>query len=635
VISVILKRALLRHASPMKNPPAPFDAARLLLWLAVFLSLGLLIVPAFFAEETRFATGHWFVGGDTYMRVLRVREWIEGGAWYDSFSPRSNWPYGEKLHWTRPMDLAIALLALPFLPFFALKDALYAAGLIVSPLFFLLALWVLLWAARPFLDMRGRIIFVLLFALQPTMHYYFVFARPDHHSLILLVFAVTLALLARHAHDPDGEARLPAWAGAAAAFGLWVSIETLTIELYALLALGLTWIVTGEDKWLAALRRFAFAGALALAAFLAVERPPGEWLTSETYDRLSSVHVFLLALIALGIEGVRVGRRRFDGGWARRLLLAASAAAMAALLMALLYPDFFKGPFGAAMDPRLQRLWLDTVNEFQTLAQPSAWAAVTAIFILGPLLWMAVWAVWTWNGPARTPDTLGFLLTFLVAAALFAPLTVVQFRWAAYMGVIGPLPWAMLLTRILDWRGGPVRAGVPVLRTPLFLAVALGHIAAGAAADAGIEDETPPLRQTCRWRDIQPFLDSAAFGGGEPQTIFNFAHNGPEILYRTQHRVIGTPYHRNTQGILDSYAVLGGTDMAQAQAILQRRGADYLLTCVGSMDESLLLREPGDILIRRLVENRPPPWLVQAPLPDGLERYFRLYRFVPDPPERP
>ena len=49
------------------------------------------------------------VGPDGYMRLLRVIELAQGGAWDDPISERSNAPYGEVLHWTRPLDVILLL----------------------------------------------------------------------------------------------------------------------------------------------------------------------------------------------------------------------------------------------------------------------------------------------------------------------------------------------------------------------------------------------------------------------------------------------------------------------------------------------------------------------------------------------
>ena len=48
------------------------------------------------------------------LRAFIARDHLaQTGNWYDGSLPRSNWPYGEALHWTRPLD--VVLLAGTFL----------------------------------------------------------------------------------------------------------------------------------------------------------------------------------------------------------------------------------------------------------------------------------------------------------------------------------------------------------------------------------------------------------------------------------------------------------------------------------------------------------------------------------------
>ncbi|MBF0248887.1 MAG: hypothetical protein HQL36_12610, partial [Alphaproteobacteria bacterium] len=494
----------------LRKPGAPGIA----LALAVVLAVVLGVVPPYFGGDGRALLGEWFADPDAYMRMVRVRDWLSGGDWYANLSVRSNWPYGDTLHWTRPLDIGIAALAAPLWPFLGGHAALYVAGVVASPVFYVLTIWVLLWGTRSLLDPRGRVVLVVLFAFQPITHYYFVAARPDHHSLILLVFAAVVALLARHVHDPNATPRAPALAGAVAAFGLWVSIETLTIELLALALLGLLWIARGEERWLRALALFSKAGALCLLPALMIERPPAEWLGSEDYDRLSTVHAVLLALIAMGVEGLWRNRARIKESSTARLAWSGAAAGLATVLLAGLYPGFFKGPFGAAMDPRLDGLWLTRVKEFHSLATLDADTAITAVMVLGPMIWVGIWIRSVRGRAAPGDGARALALLFALAVALYAPLTVWQERWGAYMGVILVIPWAMLAERLMDWRGGPIvgpAPGTPALRAPLVALVLAGHVVTAVLIDRTADAPESPVPPVCQWARLAPHLNSPGF----------------------------------------------------------------------------------------------------------------------------
>jgi hypothetical protein len=74
------------------------------------------------------------VDSDGYARLLRIERLIETGGWFDVSLPRADWPYGGSLHWTRPLDVLLILLALPAAAAVGFGLALYWAGAIVSPL---------------------------------------------------------------------------------------------------------------------------------------------------------------------------------------------------------------------------------------------------------------------------------------------------------------------------------------------------------------------------------------------------------------------------------------------------------------------------------------------------------------------
>ncbi|MBL4692846.1 MAG: hypothetical protein JKY92_05900 [Magnetovibrio sp.] len=622
--------------------PSPDLATRrttLALAAAVFIAVCLVFIPSYFGNLSEPFVFERFVGSDTYMRVLRVRDWWDAGQWYQTFSPRSNWPYGETLHWTRPFDVLLVILAAPFAPFVGMHKALFFSGVIISPILLVSTIWVMVWGSRPFLNPKGRVILVILFTFQPITHYYYVAARPDHHSMILFGFATVLVLLARFAHAPANSRSAVAWAGAMTAFGLWVSVESLSIELFALLAIGGLWIWHGHDEWLSALRRYATVGALAILVALFIERPPHEWLGSEEYDRLSTVHVALLALIALGIEGMWRLRHRYNTSLWGRAGAAVGAAICAALVMHLLFPDFFKGPFGAAMEPRLQDMWLNKIKEFQPLTKTDTNTIITALVLLVPTAWLMIWGGIIAKTRPRSQADINQFVVLAVAVGLYVPLTLLQSRWGGYMGIAVLPGWVLLLQHILKWHGGPLigsNPGTPVYRAPLFCLVAVGHLLLTVGLKIIVNPPELAKPKPCLWREITPYLNSPDFADGRPQTFLTFIHQGPEFIYRTKHRVVGTPYHRNTAGLLDSFTAFTSTNEAESKAIFEKRKIDYLLTCVKAVEEKFFLEFKGDTLMRKITQGNPPKWLKPAPLPDGLAENFHLYHFQSPPkPQRP
>ena len=247
-------------------------------------------------------------GPDSYMRLVRVRQLYETGAWFDISIHRSNVPFGEELHWTRPADLVFLAGAWALSPLLGFERALYAWSALVSPLLHVAATLVLLWAVAPFMDRERRFLLILTFAFQMEVWVQAMAARTDHHMLILLVFAASLGFTARLLLSAGGR-REALLAGACAGFGLWLSVEFLVILVAIFGALTLGWLRQGGEP-----ARQGLWHALGLSAVVALalllERPAA-LIWSEEYDRISIVHLcvgLLAALFWASVHGLERNR---------------------------------------------------------------------------------------------------------------------------------------------------------------------------------------------------------------------------------------------------------------------------------------------------------------------------------------
>ena len=90
-----------------------------------------------------------------------------------------------------------------------------------------------------------------------------------------------------------------------------------------------------------------------------------------------------------------------------------------------------------------------------------------------------------------------------------------------------------------------------------------------------------------------------------------FVDQGPAILVYTQDSVIAGPYHRDADGITDTFAIFTGTPDA-AHAILKRRGVAYLMACQAAPDWNYYIARAPDGLLARLARHQAPDWLSPA-----------------------
>ena len=47
---------------------------------------------------------------DNFMRLVQVRDWLAGQSWTDVVQHRMNPPHGGDIHWSRLVDMPIALI---------------------------------------------------------------------------------------------------------------------------------------------------------------------------------------------------------------------------------------------------------------------------------------------------------------------------------------------------------------------------------------------------------------------------------------------------------------------------------------------------------------------------------------------
>ena len=565
----------------------------------------------------------WFVlegrliGPDAYMRVLRVMDLAQTGVWYDPVSERSNAPYGEILHWTRPLDLLLLLGGYLGAPFLGFDGALFAWASLIGPVLHLCALVMLLWACRPLFDQAGVMLLGLLFAVQFFISFQFAVGRPDHHGLNTLLFICQMGFALRL-----GQAKCPAklalWAALPATIALWISIEGVVGTAMILTALTAAWIVRG-GVYLRRLGQFLIALSLGLALALVLERPAAGLMAVE-YDRLSVVHLApfalltLCALTALALPGAPM-RKSY------RIAMTIAGAALIVIVMGLWVPDFYRGPM-AAMDPLVHEVWFRNNAEVSPLLKfddlrrtgPKTFAHLGLILLALPAL---LYQILHSQGESRRNWSI--LAAFLIVSLLLA---LREVRWMGYPQVLALPPCIALLQTLFTRFSRPGLASAAV-RVLAVIALATGPLIGGSLIRLTLP--VAERGEPCELPEMSQFL--AENFSDRPHRLLNFIYYGPELLYQTPHSVVATPYHRNTAGIGDTIKFLRATTDAAPKALIRSRQIDLVLICPNDPEAGNYRDTDGPpTLLMRLEADQPPPWLTPVPLPANLVQDFKLFR---------
>ena len=642
---MLAQSAMLGGAVPDRSP---------LGWL-ILLPLGCLVLGQLLLVTTGIipVLDGILVDPDGYMRLNRVLALHDGGSWFDSRYWRINPPEGHAQHWTRPLDALLLAGGLLLEPIFGFRQGLHVWGVLFSPVCLALGVLALAWAIEPVLDRDARMFACLAFLMQPTVLAYSSVGRPDHHSLLLLLFVILLGLTFRLLTDPL-DRRSARLAGAIAALSLWISLESLTFVGCSLAILGLYWLL-GDGGLGRQNRDYMATLTIALAMALLIERGPLQLFAIEN-DRLSILHVTLFALITLfwllaarvgpaeTIWAERVARlavhhprpfARYDppkppaAGIAGRIVLAGAGLASVGLAMLILFPELARGPLGE-VDPLYDEIRLQRIVEIQPLVSLKRLAAgrlgeiasrviqvVGIAFAAVPFLVVLL----------RRPGLPGHRVWvgFALALAMFLPLAAYQLRWSSYAQVLLVPPYSALVAWVLLRVGEHLPPSRLQLVRPLIIVAALCWPI--GLAQLMPQQETVTATDACRIDRASPALNRLGRAG----TILALADYGPELLYRTQHGVLSIPNHRPQPGFNAGYRALTATDLRAARAELARHGVDWILLCPSIVERGHFTegREGEATLYRRLLDGTAPTWLRAVGLGEELRGSMQLFEIDP------
>ena len=589
------------RSAAMPSLPAPERNRAALLALLGWLLCSTVMLALFRADIATLG----FRDPDDAMRLVQIRDWIGGQAFWDVSQHRVNPPLGGPMHWSRIVDMPVAALILLFTPLLGATQAEILACVIV-PLLLLGGLTAALFiAARRIAGPIVALLSVVLLLTTPSILVQFTPLRIDHHGWQILLAAIALC----GATDDR-----PARGGiiAALALALWLQISSESLPYVALFGAAFAlrhWIARDQAP-----RFIAFALTLGGAALflLALLRGPNAAMASHC-DALSYVYVW--PLIALAIATLAAARLIGTATAPRRLAITMIGSGAALATFALTGGPCLSGDPFAALGPLAYKLWYLQVMEGRPIWEQSL--SMRGVILLPPLLGLgaALLAARTTQGEARLR---WLLLALLLLGATGVAMLVMRALSVAHVLALPGIAWLLiaLFRRIQSARAALVRVSGSValaLLTPVGLSALWTALA------------SPPEPAAQKGGDCRSASMLAPLRALPPATLFAPLDLGPDILARTGHSVIGTAHHRNAVGI--TTVIQGFVDRPnQAHATIGRTRATYLVTCGGLNELRLYAKTNPAGLAALLAKGKPPAWLEQLPTKEPL----RLYRIRPE-----
>ena len=551
---------------------------------------------------------------DDALRLVQVRDLIAGQGWWDVTQHRIN-PLGGGglMHWSRIVDAPLALGILALRPWLGQSMA-ETVTMALWPLVTLLALFLV--AARAFSLLGDRAVAALAAALIATDYMILLQFGPlriDHHGWqILLSLAVLYGML----RPPT--ARHGVIAGCAAAVILIISLEGMVPVAAAAGVLALLWAWSGDEREYERLSWFMIALAVAAPALQLVTRGPGA-IVQHWCDAMSLPYFAALIVGASGITLIgALAQKRPLGRGARFALLAVAALASAAILFSI-EPACTKGPYGM-LDPIVRQYWFDNVREGRPI-----WQRIDGTFaaLLTPIVVGVIGTAFAFRAE-RTRRREWLTLVLMLAAIVPYALFVTRGAGNAHLFVLPGTAW--LIVALWRWSRRLPWAALRVAVTPLI--VLFTPLVSAGVAVALLNAQTAHASKPGR-RETAACWSPAAMvtlNSYPAQLLMTPLDLGPHVLMRTHHSVTATGHHRNNR-IMAQVLTAFTSPAEQAEPLVRSSGATMIVLCPGMYEVMNLAKAPGDTLVRRLLDNRPPEWL--KPIPPIAGDVLRMWVVMP------
>jgi hypothetical protein len=534
---------------------------------------------------------------DDAMRLVQVRDLLNGQSWFDLAQYRLDPPAGVVTHWSRLVDLPLALLVGVF-KLFVPQAAAEKATLALWPTALLFAyLAGVAQIARLLAGETAARIALLFAVLMAPVLQHFRIDSIHHHNVQIVLVTWTLALLLR------GGTRDAGIAGGLAALSIAVGQEMAPAIAALAVVVAARWIVLSDN---AARPTIAFGIAIGNCVLLLMLTtvPPAQYLTVHC----DSLSVAQAGALALGGFGLAAAASLPLNTVATRVGAAAVLGVALAAFVGAGAPQCLADPY-ARLDPRLAEVWLASVSEARSVLAmlrdlPQQVPATFGV----PLIALALGLVQC----LRTSDeTRWRWIAATAAQAVFAIIALWQVRGAAGANAVAAALFPAALIALLPARdNAPARLGLN--RTALIALLLLNPVsllALGSAAARAFTAE-PRFVVSGEAGTCQQPADYTPLSRLPRGRVLAFIDAGPFILMQSGDAAFGAPYHRNEAGNLATLDMFMAAPAEAARQMAARR-IDYVAFCPGS---------PERYQYARLAPRGLAAALAMGETPDFLER---------------
>ena len=513
---------------------------------------------------------------DGYWHLMRVEKMHDTPNWYDLSLSRSNAPYGENIHWTKAFDVLLYSGAYTLSFFMTFEEAVYWFGNFINPLMHLITLFLIVFISKTLLKVDNTCLLSILFPFQFVTMRYFSIGTYDHHGLMLLLFTIYLVLMLL-VFKYEKAYVLSLLCGFIASICIWAGIEGLFFVILSLSFMGLAWIIYDSNYSISNLL-ISLSLFLTCAIALIIEKPIQEIYFIQ-FDQISIVHLFLWGFVLTFWLFVNILKRctNITNNISKRIVIACLGIFSCIITMHKVFPKFFYGP-EVNIDPLLKKIYMDNTSEFSPLFTnfENLFSYLNLSWLFGFIaLLICIYII------KHKQQIEKFLWSFVGLLLLaYGSISLYQTRWLSYFQLLSIIPMSLLLNEILKWENLNFKPIIrPLMIVPTILIFCLAPFSISQVMGKNtIKNSKPILLQQPEFlNNLCIFLNNEEIFGTKKYRVLTSIYIGPLILYKTKHEVIGTPAHRNENGIMDTFKIMNSEDEEVARYIIKKRGIDVIL----------------------------------------------------------
>ena len=468
-----------------------------------------------------------YADADNYMHALRTIDFMLHPSMFEHYFTQTDYPFGEISHWTKLMDILMAVCALPFLLFMNLKAAVFAGGFILTPLCALGVLYFLQKIGAAGMNTRSRFAMYLILWMQAQFAMCFKVNRPDHHAVIILLAVWLLWVLFEYMRQ--GRKNLIWQAAVVCSAALWLAVEGVFMY-----ACTIMFLYGGYLFWQFGYRdliRFT-TGYAAGCLFWWLLNPPLQGYFYADNGRISVLYVVLALIVAAVV---------YIGGFIRHKVIQFGFLGTAAV--ACLSGLWFGGYMHSPLPPEITAAFTDRISEMQGGANIYCMTYPVLGMLALCLLWYA----------EKQRKQVFMLLCFAIP---YTVLSAYAIRFMPYAVLYAAVAVALWLSR---QQYGRFKFAVCVL----FLGLA--EIISFVIFSLYYRDLTKPVEKNLSV-NVRFFQQYRFPQGAVVSDIFLT----PYVLWYAEHPTVASPYHRNVEGIVDNHRIFMSNDMNEVAALIKK-----------------------------------------------------------------